>query len=183
MSGGHYRIRINLRERHLYIYQNDKLQGSYLVAIGKPKTPSPVGQWKIINKRILSGGTVFGTRWLGLNHDTYGIHGNNNSGAIGKAVSLGCIRMYNHDVEMLFSLVPIGTPVEIVAGTQGSGYPLPPYQPPAQDHPQGKIYVVKAGDTLWEIARRHGTTVQRIIELNPRLNPDLIYPGDVIRLP
>jgi len=183
MSGGGYHIRINLRDRHLYLYQGEQLQGSYLVAIGKQKTPSPVGKWKIANKRILSGGTVLGTRWMGLNYDTYGIHGNNNPSAIGKAVSLGCIRMYNHDVEGIFSLVPIGTDVEIIAGTQGSGHPLPPYQPPAQGNPQGKIYVIKKGDTLWEIAKRYGTTVQKIIELNPRINPDLIYPGDVIYLP
>lgn len=183
MSGSLYNIRINLREKRLYLYRDEKLQGSYLIAIGKAKTPSPVGKWKIINKRILAGGTVFGTRWLGLNHDTYGIHGNNNPNSIGKAVSLGCIRLYNHDAETLFSLVSVGTPVEITAGSQGSGYPLPPYQPPAQNNPQGKIYVVKTGDTLWEIARRHSTTVQKIVALNPRLNPDLIYPGDVIRLP
>ena len=44
-------------------------------------------------------------------------------------------------------------------------------------------YVVKRGDTLSAIARRYGTTVSRLMDLNPYIeNPNLIYPGDVIRL-
>jgi len=45
-------------------------------------------------------------------------------------------------------------------------------------------YTVKPGDTLFFIARRHGTTVNRILELNPQItNPNLIRPGQIIRLP
>lgn len=45
-------------------------------------------------------------------------------------------------------------------------------------------YVVKSGDTLHSIARRHGTTVGRILQLNPQIkNPNLIFPGQVIQLP
>jgi hypothetical protein len=45
--------------------------------------------------------------------DGYLIHGTNQETSIGEAVSHGCIRMYNADVERLFSLVPVGTPVFI----------------------------------------------------------------------
>mgnify|MGYP002622094454 CR=1 FL=1 len=38
-------------------------------------------------------------------------------------------------------------------------------------------YVVKVGDTLWSIAKRYYTTVNRIKEIN-RLESDMIYPGD-----
>ena len=50
----------------------------------------------------MDGRQVFGTRWMGLSKPHYGIHGTNNPSSIGKAVSLGCIRMYNRDIEIIF---------------------------------------------------------------------------------
>lgn len=43
-------------------------------------------------------------------------------------------------------------------------------------------YTIKKGDTLWEIARRYGTTVQEIASINNIQNPNLIYPGETIRV-
>jgi hypothetical protein len=45
--------------------------------------------------------------------DGYLIHGTNVETSIGEAVSHGCIRMYNEDVEQLYRMVPVGTPVFI----------------------------------------------------------------------
>lgn len=63
---------------------------------------------------------ILGTRWMALKatNDTpavkgYGIHGTWDNDSIGKSESAGCIRMKNEDVEELFELVPIGTPVTI----------------------------------------------------------------------
>jgi lipoprotein-anchoring transpeptidase ErfK/SrfK len=80
--------------------------------IGKPSTPTPKGNFKIINKAINPGGP-FGARWLGLNKKGYGIHGTNNPSSIGKAVSNGCIRTYNQNIIELSNIVPIGTEVLI----------------------------------------------------------------------
>lgn len=44
------------------------------------------------------------------------------------------------------------------------------------------IYVVKRGDTLWGIAMRYKTTVNRLVYINGIRNRNLIYPGQVIRL-
>ena len=46
-----------------------------------------------------------------------------------------------------------------------------------------KTYTVRRGDTLWEIAQRFGTTVPALVRLNRLKNPDLIYVGDVLRIP
>lgn len=43
-------------------------------------------------------------------------------------------------------------------------------------------YTVRSGDTLSDIARRYGTTWQRLAEINCLSNPDLIYPGQVIKI-
>ena len=55
---------------------------------------------------------VLGTRRLNLG-DGYGIHGTNKPETVGQAVSHGCVRMRNEDIERLFELVPVGTPVYI----------------------------------------------------------------------
>lgn len=44
------------------------------------------------------------------------------------------------------------------------------------------VYTVKSGDNLSRIANRYGTTVQKIITCNKILNPNLIYPGQKIRI-
>lgn len=43
-------------------------------------------------------------------------------------------------------------------------------------------YVVKQGDTLSEIASEYNTTVAEIAQINNISNPNLIYPGEVLRL-
>ena len=43
-------------------------------------------------------------------------------------------------------------------------------------------YTIKKGDTLWAIARKYGTTVSELADINNIKNPDLIFPGEVIRI-
>lgn len=44
------------------------------------------------------------------------------------------------------------------------------------------LYVVRRGDTLWGISRRFGVSIARIVMLNRISNPNLIYPGNVLRI-
>lgn len=50
--------------------------------------------------------------------------------------------------------------------------------------PSTKIitYTVKVGDTLSAIAKKYGTTVTKIVKDNKITNPDLIYPGQKIKI-
>ena len=62
------------------------------------------------NQRKYKG--VLGTHRLLLG-DGYGIHGTDQPQTIGRSVSHGCIRVRNEDIEHLYRIVPVGTPVFI----------------------------------------------------------------------
>jgi len=47
----------------------------------------------------------------------------------------------------------------------------------------GKLYVVEAGDSLWKIAQKFGTTVENIVACNEITNPRLIRCGQEILIP
>lgn len=105
-------IHINTNIRRLRLVDDFRILFSCPIGIGKPQTPTPLGDFYIVS-RILHPGGILGTRWLGLNYDAYGIHGTNRPDSIGQMVSNGCIRLYNHHIEILFDYVPFGTPVSI----------------------------------------------------------------------
>lgn len=48
---------------------------------------------------------------------------------------------------------------------------------------ENEIYIVKRGDTLSAIARSYNTTVAELVKLNNIKNPNLIHPGQKIKLP
>lgn len=43
-------------------------------------------------------------------------------------------------------------------------------------------YTVQRGDTLWRIARRYRTCPRRIARINGITNPNLIYPGQILKI-
>src|SRR5690606_26061342 len=61
--------------------------------------------------------------------------------------------------------------------------PGPNPDPGPAPNPGGGTYTVRRGDTLSGIAQRHGTNWQTLQRLNNISNPNLIYPGQVLRLP
>jgi hypothetical protein len=114
IPSGKVSIIVKIQSRVLEVYNEDQLYKKYRIAVGKSKTPTPIGEWNIVWKDY-DWGTGFGTRWMGLNvpWGTYGIHGTNKPWSIGQFASHGCIRMRNKDVEELFEWIPVGTPVRI----------------------------------------------------------------------
>lgn len=62
------------------------------------------------NQRRYNG--VLGVNRLYLG-DGYAIHGTDNPRSIGQSVSHGCIRVRNEDIETLFRIVDVGTPVYV----------------------------------------------------------------------
>ena len=113
LAGRHLEIVVEAPARRLYLFADGRLVGSWPVAVGTRRTPTPLGHWRIAAKAVWGG--AFGARWMQLSipWGTYGIHGTNNPASIGTRASHGCIRMYNRDVVELYRLVPVGTPVTV----------------------------------------------------------------------
>jgi len=118
-------IIVSLADRKLALIEDDEVVKVYSVAVGKGSSPSPTGEFQIINRlteptyyhphKVIGPGAEnpLGTRWIGLNKKGFGIHGTNEPGSIGRAASHGCIRMAKADLEELFTLVRPGDAVSI----------------------------------------------------------------------
>jgi len=83
-----------------------------------------------------------GSHALRLAIPSYLIHGTNMPSGIGMRVTHGCIRMFPWDIEALYKVVPIGTPVTIVnqpykLGWTGQGLYLEAHPPLPKDAPKG----------------------------------------------
>jgi len=167
-------ILINLTAKKLHYNAPQREEKIYPVAVGKPGTPTPTGTYEIVTKIVRPGG-ILGTRWMGLSipNGNYGIHGTFDPSSIGKEISNGCIRMYNHNVEELFNLVKIGTIVTIVK----------PGSLPNDGNGAFTVYVVRPGDTLFKIARQFGVTVDELAKINGISNPNVIFPGQELKIP
>ncbi len=79
--------------------------GREIVVDGKMLVP-PLGT----TQRRYEG--VLGTHRLNMG-DGYAIHGTNQPDSVGRAVSHGCVRLRNEDIDKLYAMVEVGTPVYI----------------------------------------------------------------------
>lgn len=120
-------VLVSIHDRKLALLRNGKVIHIYQVAVGKSSTPSPTGEFKIVNRvknptyyhkgQVIAAGksNPVGSRWMGLSAKGYGIHGTNQPDSIGKAASTGCIRMSKRDLEELFAVLEVGDTVHIRA--------------------------------------------------------------------
>ncbi len=103
--------------------------------------------------------------WVGFQYSDTGII----SGIDGSSVDL------DYFTDGIF-LSDVSTPVSSVPEEQKPSNP-------SESSTLVTTYTVQSGDTLSEIAARYGTTVNELISLNGISNPNLIYPGEVLRIP
>lgn len=127
---GPFHARIHKSQFRLDVYLQDLYLRSFPVGLGATQE-TPEGVWKV--KERLTNPTYYppasatdkrriapddpknplGEHWIGLEgidgdalgREGYGIHGTIEPESIGKAVSLGCIRMHNDDVALLYQLM------------------------------------------------------------------------------
>ena len=67
-----------------------------------------------------------------------------------------------------------GQRLEIPSGKLASGSMAP--------GPEFITYVVKAGDTLWDIAKNFNTTINQIMRDNDIRNPSRLMPGEELKI-
>ncbi len=121
-----FSILIDKSQNTLILKSDEEVIKTYVVSTGKNNS-TPVGNFRITNKLInptwFKAGAVFpagspenvlGSRWLGFDLPSYGIHGTTEPQTLGKQVTQGCVRMLNAEVEEVYSIVAVGTEVSIV---------------------------------------------------------------------
>lgn len=132
-------ILVNLPQKKLFFFENGKLVSSYDTGVGKPGSQTPVGDWKITEKRpnpawyvpasikgeyarkgkhvadVVPAGpnNPLGKFFMKVGSSSIGIHGTNAPSSVPGWVSHGCIRLRNEDALELGSKVQVGDPVKI----------------------------------------------------------------------
>jgi hypothetical protein len=117
----------------LRLFKRLKLVKTYRIAVGRAGLETPAGFYEINDKQVnpswhvpmsswagaLAGQVIppgpadpIKSRWLGF-YNGAGIHGTADTWSLGSAASHGCVRMAIPDVEQLYDLVPLHTPIYV----------------------------------------------------------------------
>ena len=126
------RIVVHLSRFRVFLIREGKRVFSAPIAIGQPAYPTPTGHYEIIAKiknptwvppnspwaaglePIPPGASnPLGSRWIGTSAPNIGFHATPLDSSVGHAASHGCMRMHRADVERLYDLIRVGTPVDI----------------------------------------------------------------------
>lgn len=121
------RVIIYRGARRFEFWDGARLVRSGKVAVGKPGAETPLGLFYVTDKFdpaidpdwAILGSYAFETSAYSKLSDwpgggIVGVHGTPWPNLLGQAVSHGCVRLRNNDVEFLRNRVPLGTPVKIV---------------------------------------------------------------------
>jgi lipoprotein-anchoring transpeptidase ErfK/SrfK len=120
----HTKLLIDRRRLRATLFKAGRKVFSARVGVGKGSTPTPRGHFWIREKFHVRNSPVYGTRAIGtsayaptladwFNGGVIGLHGTNQPYLIPGRPSHGCIRFKNADIERLYKLVGLGTPIEI----------------------------------------------------------------------
>jgi lipoprotein-anchoring transpeptidase ErfK/SrfK len=123
-----YRLEVALNAHQLRLFKDEELQQTFPIGVGRGETPTPGGIYylRVLIKTTQPQG-AYGPYAYGLNgfspvlkdfaggDGVIGLHGTNDPSSIGKDVSHGCIRLNNSDILKLVKILPLGTPVKILA--------------------------------------------------------------------
>ncbi len=124
-------LALSLSSRTLEVRTPNEAPITYKVAIGQDDWQTPAGNFKVTHKlenpawqHPITHETIepgpdnpLGTRWIGFwsnGQAEIGFHGTNQEELIGEAVSHGCVRMRNQDIEALYQRVEVGTSVQVM---------------------------------------------------------------------
>lgn len=132
---------VTLKEFRLDLYRGPSILQSYPIGVGRVAYHQHTGAYKVASKavnpvwwnpgapwsrgmpRYVPPGprNPLGSRALRLDRDLLAIHGTPDPSSVGRRASRGCFRMLKADVEELFELVPVGTPVFVANDRYAGG--------------------------------------------------------------
>jgi lipoprotein-anchoring transpeptidase ErfK/SrfK len=119
------KIVVDLSKRKLTVYQAGSAVGTFSVAVGSAQYPTPTGTFFITEKLVPTTlGGPYGVLAMGLSAfqpklsswpegGVVGIHGTDQPNLIGQAISHGCVRLRNADIQKVDDWVRVGSPVII----------------------------------------------------------------------
>jgi hypothetical protein len=122
----HYRVEIDRGAHRMRLFDGDNVVMEEPVAVGKPNTPTPAGQFFAVE--LLNTGNPGGAygpyaftlsaysevyQTFGSGDGAVGMHGTNEYNSVGQSASHGCVRLHNDAIERLANTLPLGTPVFI----------------------------------------------------------------------
>lgn len=122
-----HRVEISLAERRLRVLHGDEVVLESPVAVGRPDAPTPTGRFYLRDSFGWDPHSAYGPYVLPLSgysesidvinggEAVIAIHGTNRPESVGRAASLGCLRLDNDTVTALAQLIAPGTPVVIAA--------------------------------------------------------------------
>jgi len=126
---GPFNALIDLSDRRLYVFHGNYFFKDYEISVGKPGWETPAGEYVVMDKMdstksrlqwrdpegselhysdVEKENFMLGTRWIRFDDNGHGIHGRSkqiDGEPLGEAVSHGCVRMRNTDVEELYDLL------------------------------------------------------------------------------
>jgi lipoprotein-anchoring transpeptidase ErfK/SrfK len=119
---------VDLEKRHLTVLSDGEEVFESAVAVGSEVSPTPTGTFFVTDAvRLTSPGGPWGPYAFGLSARSdvvtefnggdgiVGIHGTNQPWSIGEAASLGCVRLPNDVIEILWDIMAVGMKVTIIS--------------------------------------------------------------------
>ncbi|MDQ6749305.1 MAG: L,D-transpeptidase [Actinomycetota bacterium] len=123
-----YTVEESLARRELTVRRGSRVVARTRTAIGRAEAPTPRGSFAVTDKLMIDRpGSPYACCVLALSAhqpkipqgwgggDRVAIHATSDPSSVGQAVSLGCLRVRTEVMRRLVKLVPLGTPVRVVA--------------------------------------------------------------------
>lgn len=130
-----FSIVVDKSQNLLFLKKKGEVIKTYRVSTGKDNS-TPTGTFHINKNKLInptwyktgaiippdSPENILGSRWMGLGGvddggveiEGYGIHGTTKPNELGRQITLGCVRMKNEEVEIVYDIVPVGAEVIII---------------------------------------------------------------------
>ena len=119
-------LHADLSKRELFVRKDGHTVRKFEIAIGSPGHTTPLGRFSVTDKlKVTDEDSPYGCCVLALTgHQTHlpedwpggdrlAVHATADVSSIGKAVSLGCMRVRSEEARWLISRMPLGAPVFI----------------------------------------------------------------------